>query len=226
MISVVLIKPEHPGNVGAIARVMANFGINNLFIIEPRCDHLDQEARNRAKHAQSVLQKAKIIKKSELKKKFDTLIATTAKLGRDYNIPRSPITPSQLGEILPERSKAALVFGPEGEGLSNEEVQMCGFTITIPTPGKYKALNLSHAVSVILYELTKKESERSLARFAPASSKEKDLILKIMDERMKKMDFKNNDKRQTQLKVWKKMISKSFLSKREAFALLGFLKKI
>ena len=99
MISVILIEPETPGNIGAIARVMKNFEFNELVLINPKCKHLSKEALDRSTHAKSILKKAKV-KKINYLKQFDYLIATTAKLGTDYNIPRSPITPEQLGDKL------------------------------------------------------------------------------------------------------------------------------
>jgi len=134
MISIVLIEPENPGNIGAITRVMANFGFESLFLVNPKCDHLSQEAKNRAKHAQEVLNNAKTIKNLN---KFDYLIATTAQIGTDYNLPRSPIKPEQLAKILPEKGNIALVFGREGIGLTNEEINKADFVVTIPTNKKY-----------------------------------------------------------------------------------------
>ena len=98
MISVVLVKPSHPGNIGAVARAMKNFGLKNLVLIDPKCK-IDEEAKKRAKHANDILKKTKVIKFEDLKK-FHTVIATTAKLGSDYNIPRSPLHPDQLADKI------------------------------------------------------------------------------------------------------------------------------
>ena len=218
MISVVLIEPRNSGNVGAIARVMANFGFSNLILVNPKCNHLSQTARNRAKWAQKVLQKAKVVKNIP---KMDTLVATTAKIGTDYNIPRSPITPSQLSSSC--KGKIGVVFGRENTGLTNEEILSCDFVVTIPASKKYHVLNLSHSVSVLLYELSK---ETHISHIIPASKAEKDQIMKMLNKALGKMEFSTKDKKQTQVKVWKRMIGKSFLTKREAYALMGFLKKL
>src|SRR3989344_5033915 len=119
MITVALIEPETPGNIGAAARVMANFGYSDLILVSPKCDYLSEEARIRAKHGLGVLKKAKLKDWNWLKRQ-DTLVATTAQIGRDYNIPRSPISPEQLAENV---HNATLVFGREGAGLSNEEIE-------------------------------------------------------------------------------------------------------
>src|SRR3989338_6390715 len=99
MVSIVLIEPEKSGNVGYIARAMKNFDFNELILINPKCNHLDLEAMSRATHARDLLRKAKVKTFSYLKN-FDYLIATTAIIGSDYNIPRSPISIGELAKKI------------------------------------------------------------------------------------------------------------------------------
>ncbi|MBD3248921.1 TrmJ/YjtD family RNA methyltransferase [Candidatus Woesearchaeota archaeon] len=230
MISVILIGPKNSGNIGAIARLIRNFNIDDLVIIDPQCRINTITARKRAMHAEDIIKKAKP-KRSSYLKRFDYLIATTSKLGTDYNIPRSPITSEQLAKniskIKDKKRKIGIVFGREDKGLFNDEIALCDYTVTIPTSPKYPAMNLSHSVSVILYELFKDSEKAKITdRFIPASKKEKDQVLKMLNKAMKNMDFRTTSKKQTQILVWKKLISKSLLTKREAYALMGFLKKI
>ena len=62
MTTIILVEPETPGNIGAVARAMANFGFNKLLLVNSQCNHLDEEAKNRAKAGLNVLEKAKINK--------------------------------------------------------------------------------------------------------------------------------------------------------------------
>ena len=221
MISVVLVEPRNSGNVGAIARAMANFGFSRLILVNPKCNHLSQTARNRAKWGNDVLSKAKVVKSLNAIK--TTKIATTARLGTDYNIPRSPITPDKLLSVI--KKDAAIVFGRESSGLTNNEVQECDFVVSIPTAKKYPVMNLSHAVSTILYELSKsKENITSHIQFASEADKKQ--LMKMLKKALSKMEFSTPEKKATQVKVWKRMIGKSFLTKREAFALMGFFRKL
>ncbi len=226
MIYVILIEPKTPGNVGAIARVMLNFDLKNLILVNPKCDHLSPEAIRRAKHAKPILKNAKIVGFSYLKK-FDYLIGTTSKLGRDYNIPRSPLLPEQIAEkITGRKEKIAILFGREDSGLTNKEILACDFIINIPT-SKYSALNISHAAAIIFYELFKEKGKKELAkRIPPITKKEKEIILKLINEKLKLMPFETEQKRETQRRLWKRIIGKAMLTKREAFALLGFLRKL
>ena len=227
MITIVLIEPETSGNIGSMARVMANFGFEQLVLIDPLCK-IDEESRRFAKNSQEILKKAKVADISILKK-FDYIVGTTSKLGRDYNIPRVPITPSQLGAKLGELkdAKIALVLGREGNGLYNHEIDLCDFIVTIPTSASYDSMNISHALAILLYEIRKPEYEEKLSKkYAPVGAKDMDQIMKLLEESMEGMEFAKESKKETQRLVWRRMISKSFLTRREAFALMGFFKKI
>jgi len=67
MIEIIIMEPSISGNVGAIARITKNFGFDSLILINPKCDYLSQESRNKAKHANDLLRKIKVEKKSYLK---------------------------------------------------------------------------------------------------------------------------------------------------------------
>ncbi|MFH0978463.1 MAG: TrmJ/YjtD family RNA methyltransferase [Candidatus Woesearchaeota archaeon] len=226
MIDIVLMQPENAGNVGAIARVLHNFRYGRLVLIDPKCDIKSSEAIARSKFGNRILANA-IIGKKRLLKEYDYIIGTTARLGTDYNLPRSPITPRQLASVIPRKTRIALLFGREGIGLTNKEVQDCDFIVHIPTASKHPTLNISHAVAILLYELRRAESEKQTEeKFVLATKKEKDLLLKLVDKVLGKMKFPTKEKKETQRKVWKRILNKSFLTKREAFALFGFFKRI
>ncbi|MBW2968653.1 TrmJ/YjtD family RNA methyltransferase [Candidatus Woesearchaeota archaeon] len=226
---IILIKPSKSGNLGAIARAMANFNFKDLILVNPKCKKTSITAKKRAKHAQQILKNAKIRKSLP---KLHTLIATTSQLGTDYNIKRSPINLEQLKQKISKLnkkslSKIGLVFGPEGEGLSNEEINKCDFVLTIPANKSYPVLNLSHAVAVTLYELSKIMINKKVdEHITLASESDKNQLLKIVKNKLNRIKFSTVSKKQTQLTVWKKIIGKAFLTKREAFALMGFFKKI
>jgi len=230
MISIILYQPEHPGNLGAVARAMDNFGFTQLYLLNPKCDPKAEEAVYRAKHAKKILTNAKLITVNQLST-FHTIIATTAKTGTDYNIPRSPITPEQLIKVLPKnvfksKKQIGILFGPEGAGLSNAIINKADFTVTIPTKPRNRALNLSHAVTILLYELAKNKIQKTITtQFIFASKTEKNQILKMLSQILNKITFTTKEKKQTQKIVWKRIFAKAFLTKREAYAVMGFLRK-
>ncbi len=216
-------------NCGALARAMANFGFEKLAFINPKCDFKGKEAVMYAKHANQLLLKAKAFASfDEALKSFDTVIATTAMTGTDYNIPRSPVSPEQLAVLLKTaKGKTAIIIGREGEGMSNEEIKKSDFTVAIPTSKKYPTMNVSHAAAIILYELSKQiKTEKVGANIRQAAWKEKQVIMRLLDNALETMGFSTEEKKETQRMVWKRMVGKSMLTRREAFALCGFLKKI
>jgi tRNA/rRNA methyltransferase len=223
MIDIILMEPENSGNIGAVARVMKNFGFSRLILIDPKAK-ITEETKKRAKHAQDVLKKAKTVKKDHLKT-YDILIGTTSKLGTDYNIYRSPLTPKDLTRI-DQKKKVGLLIGREGIGLTNAEVKRCDLIITIPSSRSYPALNISHALAIILYELFQQKANKSNSHIKPATRKDKDILLDYIDAALDKMRFSTKEKAQTQRIVWKRIVGKSMLTKREAYALMGFFRKL
>lgn len=216
-------------NCGAIARAAANFNVKNLIFLNPQCNHKGNDAIKYSKHAKKLLKKAAILKKFKDLKKFDYVIGTTSMLGTDYNIPRSPLDPEQLRDLVKKakNKKIAIIIGREGEGLSNEEIKQCDFVITIPTSKKYPTMNVSHAAAVILYEISKITDDEKVGKnISLAGKSEKDALLKIIDKNIDKLDFKTEQNKDTQRIIWKRLIGKSFLTKREAHALFGFFKKL
>ncbi len=211
-----------PGNLGALARVMKNFDFESLVLLNPLCDHLSKEALDRSTHAKEVLENAKVV--NELK--YDTLIGTTSEIGSDYNLRRNTITPEALAK-LNLKGNVGLIIGREGDGLNNKELDECDILVTIPSSVKSPTLNVSHAAAIVLYELFKEKGEEKLGdKTVYATRMEKDKLMELLEEKIKKLKFDNEYKEETQLVVWKKLVGKGNLTKREAMALFGFLKKI
>ncbi len=230
MITIILLKPETSANIGFISRSMANFDLNKLVLIDPQCDHLDEDAVKISKHSKKILESA-IVKDykhfSELKKDFDLVVGTTSVLGSDYNIPRTPLTPEEFANKINDKQKIALVFGNEGTGLSNEEISKCDFVVTIPSSREYSALNISHAAVILFYEIYKVIGKNKInSHIKPATVKEREVILKILDNILNNTEFSTPEKKQTQKIVWKRILEKSMMSKRESFAIIGLLKKL
>lgn len=225
---IVLVEPNIAGNIGAVARSMKNFGFKKLILVNPQANPKSEEAICRAKNAQEVLKKAKIVSSLD-KLKYDYKIGTSGKLGSDYNISRTPLTPKELAQQVAKlkKTKIALFFGRESHGLRNEELGQMDFLVHIPSNDAYPVLNLSHAVTILLYELSQMHfSEKLTKQFTPLKEKDKKIILGLTDDILDTLEFQRENKKETQQLLWKKLITKSFLTRREGFALMGFLRKI
>lgn len=225
---VILMRSEHPGNIGAVARSMANFGYTDLVLVSPQVNHLDEEALRRAKHAGKILKNAHVISSLQ-EAQCDWLIATSGLLGSDENIPRIPLTPTEIATRIAgmKGRTVGILFGPESSGLTNEEIASADAFISIPTHPSYPILNVSHAVAIILYTFfcaTQEQQRKDI--YTPISGKDKEILLGLVDKTLDGLDFPTPDKRETQKKVWHRFIGKSFLTRRESFALMGFFKKL
>jgi TrmH family RNA methyltransferase len=228
-LSVVLVGVEHPGNLGAVARAMKNFGVTDLVLIEPKCSPADIEAKNRAKWANDILERARSAG-ADILDDFDLVVGTTGKLSDDYNLPRTPLLPGQLAErlaTLDADARVALLFGRESDGLVNDELALCDFTVTIPTAKEYPSLNLSHAVAIILYAITAPGLGQGVAaRFPLVRAAEKRQLKRMIGETLAAIHFTTDEKRETQEVLWSRLVGKSLLTQREAMALMGFFRKV
>jgi len=149
-IRIVLVEPAGALNVGSIARVMKNMGVQQLVLVNPKCDPQSAEAKQMAVHGGDVLNQAKIVASlPEALVGCQQAVATTA---RDRAL-ALPLEPPQvvLPKLLPVPS--ALIFGREDSGLTNDELTHAQHCLYIPTASTYPSLNLAMAVGVCVYEL-------------------------------------------------------------------------
>ncbi len=211
-----------PGNLGALARAMHNFDFHNLVLWRVDCDHLIKEAMDRACFAKDILRNAQIKETLD----YDTLIGTTSILGSDYNLRRNTITVEELAK-MDLKGRVGLIIGREGDGLSNEELEACDIVVTVPTHPESRVMNVSHAATVMMYELFKASSKKKLGDDTVyANRQEKDKLMELIEKRMETMNFDTGWKEQTHRIVWKKIIGKANFTKREAMAMFGFFKKL
>ncbi|MEO1211507.1 MAG: RNA methyltransferase [Cyanobacteria bacterium J06638_20] len=152
-VRVVLVEPAGPLNVGAIARVLKNMGLHHLTLVNPQCDPQSADARQMAVHAQDVLQNAQVVPTlADALKSCRRVIATTGREQTTLNVALEPPTQC-LPWLLVDDTPAALVFGREDRGLTNEELNQAQRCLYIPSDPIYPSLNLAQAVAVCTYEL-------------------------------------------------------------------------
>jgi TrmH family RNA methyltransferase len=155
-ISFILVEPAEPGNIGASARAMKNMGFRNLELVKP-ADHCAAMARQMACQGTDVLENAKVYPNlgAALRDKH-IVIGTSRRAGRT----RGMLVPlkDSIKRIIKASGKnnIALLFGREKNGLTNKEVEQCGFLITIPSDSSSPSLNLAQSVLLVAYELSQK----------------------------------------------------------------------
>jgi TrmH family RNA methyltransferase len=223
-IRVILVEPEKAGNVGAVARSMKNFELSDLWIVNPK-EPLDIEARAFAMHGYDILVKAKKVRTlRQALKGLDLVIGTSAITATSSsNLARVPITPDQLAaKIHGHKGNVGILFGRESSGLNNDEVEACDFLVTIPANRAYNVLNLASAATIIFYELYQKRTTRTGPPLASALVKAR---MQSQFNQLLKYSEVQEHKRRLAQRSFRNIISRSFISAREASLLLGVLRR-
>ena len=153
--SIVLVEPRFAFNIGMTARVMRNFSFGGLILVRPQCDPASREAVQFSMKGKDILLSARTLARIEdLKEEGFFCVGTTRQGGRYRS---SRLLPWDLSAVLEEKPSCALVFGNEGRGLTTHELRLMDGLATLPSArGEEGSLNLSMAVGVFLYELSRK----------------------------------------------------------------------
>ncbi|MBQ6511191.1 TrmJ/YjtD family RNA methyltransferase [Methanobrevibacter sp.] len=225
-IYIVFVECETPGNVGFLARTMANFGLKNLILINP--PKLTNEAYYQATHGKYIVENAKIygsLDEFYQSQRIDFKVASTGMAGGSYNLSRIPVTPDELGKRLNASNKIAILFGREGNGLTNKEIEESDICVSIPTDPTYPIMNISHAAAIIFYELFKNKHDFSVIGLEESTALEKEYLLKDMHDLIESLDIPDH-KKKNGLKAFKNIINRAFITGREAHTLKGILRRL
>jgi tRNA/rRNA methyltransferase len=157
-VRVVLVEPQEPMNVGAVARAMRNFGLARLYLVNPAPrvgPPWAREAYWLAVHAEEILDRAVAV--DSLMEALADVRLVVATTGRPRELYPAPVVPAWEvpARVLSVEGEVALVFGRETFGLTNEELALAHVIGTIPTAPEQPSLNLAQAVVVFAYELFK-----------------------------------------------------------------------
>jgi len=171
--AVILVEPQLGENIGAAARVMANFGLSRLRLVNPRQGWPNSKATMMAAGADRVLDGVEL---------FDTVqaaiadchfvVATTA---RAHDQAKPVIAPGGAAQAMAEQVAAgnnvAILFGRERNGLENEEVALADAIVTFPVNPAFASLNLAQAVALVSYEWFKRTTDETLPFAMPDKSR-------------------------------------------------------
>jgi TrmH family RNA methyltransferase len=225
-IRVILVEPEHEGNIGSIARLMMNFGFSELFIVKPRVK-LGDETRAYASHAQEIITEAVIVNDiNTALTGVNYIIGTTSiSAKKPGNLLRTAITPEELAKILFFiKGKVALLFGRESKGLSNKELSKCDIVVSIPSNPKYRTLNIASASALIFYELWKSKNTKQRGYVEESNPQNRERLAELFDKILEINILPTHKKRLTS-KAFKNIIARAFISKREATLIIGALRQ-
>ena len=231
-IDLVLIRPKEDGNVGAVARVGRNFGIDRLVLVAPRA-RLGAEARRRSMGGLALLKSARIF--STMRRAVadaDLVVGTTdLSTGRSNTYLRRSVSPERLGEMLrPIVGRVALVFGPEDDGLGREELSACDVVVHVPARREFPTLNLSHAAGIVLYAVhraraTDDPESTPAQEILELDGREKEIFLTRMKQLITRLGYPAH-KRRGLILVFRRVFGRATPTEAEYRMLLGFLRAV
>ena len=213
-VRVVLVRPEAPVNVGASARILRNTGLLGLDLVAPG-DWRTVECWRTAWGAHEVLEEARV---------FDALAGAVGSAGyvaaftgrREKGVPALDVR-ELAAEVagLADEDEAALVFGPETSGLTQDELALCGRRVFIPSHPDQPSLNLSHAVMVAAYEVFR-AAARPLPGPRRASHAEKESLLVLLRDGLRALHaLPEGDAGESYLREWRALVQRADLTPRE-----------
>jgi len=224
-IAVILVEPKYAGNVGAVARIMKNFGFSKLLLINPSFSLDSDECRKFAMHAQEIIDNAELLQSfNEALKKMDFVVGTTSIESKNdkHHLRKAILARDFAKEIYKMEGKIGIAFGREDYGLLNEEIKKCDLLVKIPTSEQYPALNLSHAVCILLYELFIQKHEPM--EIILANGKEKEKMYEFFDKLLDTINYPEYKKENTRI-LFRRVMGRAMLSKWEYHTLMGVFKK-
>lgn len=223
----VLVEPAEWGNVGASARAVKNMGFKSLSLVKPP-EEGKPEAFLFAHNALDVLNSAEVYETLDAAVADKSLVVgATRRSGRRRGVILRPEEALARISSVGQKNKVAILFGREKQGLTNDEIEKCGFLITIPTDRRQPSLNLSHAVAIIAYELSKVKGVRSGPRLV--SQEQLDALYERLSGALKLLGYVSEGDRDLQRKMMsnlRHLFGRSGLTDYEARMLYGICTNI
>lgn len=228
---IILVRPQGPINIGAVCRVMMNFGFRNLRLVAPTPEYQSLEAKKMALSAFPLLENAQI---------FDTLpdalsdvqvaFGTTRRFGKyrkDFYTPKGAA--QKVAQDF-SQSRCALVMGPEDTGLETSDLDHCQHFITIPTHEDYPSMNLSHSLSVLLYEMAlTSDTGKKFTDPVPkkrATGQEMDSMFNHMRDTLLRIDYLDPQNPDHLLRTFRRIFGNAGLSSRDVRIIRGLMSRI
>jgi TrmH family RNA methyltransferase len=226
-IRIVLVEPSHPGNIGAVARAMKNMALRELVLVRPKI-FPHAEATARASGADDVLARAQVVETLEQALEGCGFVAATTSRDRDQNFRVLDVRDAAEQIVAHGRqSPAAVLFGAERTGLTNEALETAHVLIRIPANSEYLSLNLAMAVQLVAYELFRASAQPRVAdpRTAPlATPQEMERLYEHLAQVMDEVDFRDRTQSGTHLMGRiRRILQRAELDQNEANILRGFL---
>lgn len=161
--AIILVEPQLGENIGMVARAMANFGLGELRLVNPRDGWPNEKAVSAASRADHVVEAAKLYETlDEAVADLNYVLATTARERDGFKPVLGPVdATAELRQRFAGNQKTGIMFGRERFGLYNEEIARAGAIVTFPVNPDYASLNIAQAVLLMAYEWMKSGLEHA-----------------------------------------------------------------
>ncbi|MCH6565831.1 MAG: RNA methyltransferase [Proteobacteria bacterium] len=230
-IDIVMVGTTHPGNIGAAARAMHNMCISNLVLVNPQCP-IGEIAYARASGANVILDSLR--KAGSLQEAVQDSILVVATSARDRSLPWPELSPGLVAKKIAElngQSRVALVFGREHSGLTNEELQICHYTVNIPTNPDFSSLNVASAIQVMCYEIFKTvgnqpETRQTEIQECAVTSQQLEGFFRHLEQVMITTEFLDRENPGLLMQRLRRLYHRLEMSKNEVDILRGILSSV
>ncbi len=225
-VRVVLNRPESASNVGAVARVISNTGLEGLDLVQPG-DFRTVEAWRMAWRSEDVLEQIRVFE--SLEEACANAVYVAGFAGREGK-KVEPITPREMAReiaTLDQTAAAAIVFGRESHGLTEEELALCQRRVRIPSHPRQPSLNLAQAVMVAAYEVYLASSDAPAPAATPrATAGEAERSLAAFRAALLEIGFLPADHPESRFVEWRELFGRAGLTARETRVLLALARRV
>lgn len=232
--AVILCEPQLGENIGTTARAMANFGLWDLRLVNPRDGWPNEKAIATASKAEHVLDKVRVFETTEAAIADLSLVYATTARRRDLQKP--VLGPEEAAQRviahIETGAGAGILFGRERWGLNNDEVAISDAIVTLPVEAAYASLNIAQAVLIIAYEWRRQTDLGNKLLFAetPADPASKGQLIGLFEHLEDALDragfFTAPDKRPTVVANLRAMLGRGTLSAQEVRTLRGVVSSL
>ncbi len=215
-LTVVAHQLRSPDNLGAIARVMANFGFSRLVLADP-VTHDFRGAERLAVHAEEIVRGLSVA--ATLEESLKDVVFAVASTSRSDFKRQSTVSPEEGAGLLQEhsaRGRVALVLGGEKRGLKDEELNLCQAVVVIPTAGAQPSMNVAQATAVLLHACAARNPPAEAAKVSGARMETVRALEKKMETALLQCGFLNPQAPEHVLRELSRSLIHGQLTQREA----------
>lgn len=226
-ISIILVQPQIPENIGATARAMNNMGIYSLILVKPKNYDLQRVLKMATHVSVDMVNHIEIYEDlKEALSFYEYVIGTTARIGSHRPVQSQPHGLAQNLIRISQNNRVAVIFGPEDRGLTNKQLSYCHHIVNIPT-ASFSSVNLAQAVMIICYEIFTASSDteqESLPRLA--NQFELEGMYGHLKEVLTKIGFINPQNPEHWMFNLRRFMSRMPLRAREVLVIRGICRQI